>query len=142
MPNSVVQQIKKARQRYAMADAVVRSCEGFRADYLPTMSTCEAFTLLLVLRTMIDQHMQDRPVKLGTLAEALDISRSTLQRKLAHLKRIGAVEQTGTHYFVVPLFMNSPRMMVGYERRKIMWGEALSTITQLDLRYSHPERVA
>jgi IclR helix-turn-helix domain len=142
MRNSVIDQIKKARQRYVMADTVVRSCEGFRADYLPTLSTWEAFGLLLILRTMIDQHMQDREIRLATLAQALDIPRSTLQRKLSHLKRIGAVEQSGGHYFVVPLFMNGPRMMVGYERRKIMWGEALSTITQLDLRYSHPETVA
>jgi biotin operon repressor len=116
----ILEEIKAGRQRYKMADTVVRLCEGFRADYMPSMKTWEAFVLLLILRKMLDQHVHGQPANASTLARSLGMPRTTVQRRLAQLKQIGAIKQHGSRFAVLSSYMNAPQMLLGFEHRRDM----------------------
>ena len=118
MTKSIISSIAMGRERYVMAETVVRLCEGFRADYTPHLLLWDAFTLLVILRKMVDNSINRRISNATNLARALSMPRTTVHRRLAQLKEMGAVEQHGAQYTVVPAFMNHPKMIEGFERRR------------------------
>ena len=130
MPRSLINSIIMGQSRYLMAETVVSLCDGFRTDYLPDLKVWDAFPLLVILRKMIENAMKRRSSNSTSLARALGMPRTTVQRRLTTLKRIGAVEQHGARYVVVPTFMNHPRMVEGFKRRRDYIGTAHQKMTK------------
>lgn len=93
------------------------------------MKTWEAFALLLILRKMLDQHVNARPSSASTLSRAVGMPRTTVQRKLMLLKQMGAVEQHGSRFAVVPEFMNVSQRVEGFKHRRELWHRADKKIT-------------
>jgi len=117
-PQSIIDEIELGRERYAMAETVVKLMEGMRKDYLPNVKMWDAFTILLIARRMLQVHMRGQKASAAGISRAIGVSRTTVQRKLAQLKKMGAVEQQGARYSIVPAFMNSPHMVGGFRRRR------------------------
>ena len=117
MSKSIIDSLELGRQRYVMAETVIQMVEGFRRDYMPNVRTWDAFALLLLLRKMLDQHMAGRAASASALSRSVGMPRTTVQRKLAQLKKIGAIEQHGSRFMVSPTYMNSPKMLQGFRRR-------------------------
>jgi len=133
MPKSgILDEIKLGRKRYTMAETVVRLTEGFRTDYMPHVRTWDAFTLLLILRKMIEQQMSRRPSSACTLSRTLHMPRTTVSRKLAQLKQMGAIEQHGSRFEVLATYMNSPQMVMGFKRRRDMMQSATKKMADSD----------
>jgi biotin operon repressor len=130
MPKSLINSIEMGQVRYLMADTVVRVCEGFTSDYLPDFKVWDAFPFLVILRKMIENAVNRRSSNATSLARALGMSRTTVQRRLTQLKRIGAVEQHGARYVVIPSFMNHPKMIAGYKSRRDQIGSAHRKMTE------------
>jgi hypothetical protein len=81
MPKTgILDEIKLGRKRYAIAQTVVRLIEGFRADYMPRVKPRDTFTLLFILRKMLDPQMSARPSSASTLSRALGMPRTTVSR--------------------------------------------------------------
>ena len=119
MPKSIFNEIELAHDRYTMADTVVGLCEGFRHDYFPEASILDAFVLLLVLRRMVDRHRHGRLANATCISQATGIPRTTVQRRLAQLERLGAItQQRSSQFMVVPEFMNTPDKLIGFVKRR------------------------
>jgi hypothetical protein len=124
MPKKIIDAIKFGRERYVLADTVVRLTEEFRADYIPHAKTWDAFTLLLILRRMLDVHQQGRESSAVAIARAISMPRTTVNRKLPQLKKLGAIEQQGARFTVLPEFMNAPHLVEGFKHRREVWHRA------------------
>jgi hypothetical protein len=123
-PKQIIDAIKFGRERYVLADTVVRLTKEFRTDYVPGAKTWEAFQLLLILHRMIEVDQRGRESSALAVSRAIGMPRTTVQRRLEQLKQMGAVEQRGPRFTVVPTFMNAKHMLEGFERRRDMWGRA------------------
>jgi len=130
MPKSLINSIEMGQVRYLMADTVVSVCESITSDYLPDFKVWDAFPLLVIVRKMIENSVKRRSSNSTSLARALGMPRSTVQRRLTQLKRIGAVEQRGARYTVVAAFMNHPKMIQGFKRRRDLIGDAHQKMTK------------
>jgi hypothetical protein len=132
MPKSIIGAIKFGYQRYVLADTVVRLTEEFRADYVPRAKTWEAFALLLILRRMLDVHLRGRKSSAVQISRTIGMPRTTVYRKLAQLKKMGAIKQEGARFTVVPEFMNASHMLTGFKRRRDMWHGADKKMSAMD----------
>jgi DNA-binding transcriptional ArsR family regulator len=124
LPEQIIHAIKFGRERFVLADTVVRLTNQFRDDYFPGAKTWEGFTMLLILRRMAEVHQRRRPSSPSELSRAIGMPRTTVQRRLAQLKQIGAVEKRGPLFTLVPEFMNAEHMIDGFKRRRDMWHRA------------------
>jgi hypothetical protein len=131
-PKSIIDAIKMGHERYVLADTVVRLTEEFRADYAPSAKTWEAFALLLILRRMLDVHQRGRESSAVVIARAIGMPRTTVYRKLAQLKKMGAVAQNGSHFSVLPEFMNASHMIEGFKHRRQVWHRAYKKMSATD----------
>jgi hypothetical protein len=122
MPKSVMSEIRLWKQRHAMAATIIRLMEGFRDDYLPGMKTWDAFAPLLILRKMGEMHDAGRAASAGALSRSTGLPRTTVQRKLAQLKKMGAIEQHGSRFLMSPPYLNKPIILHGFRRRREMVG--------------------
>jgi hypothetical protein len=132
MPKSIIHAIQWGRERFVLADTVVQLTEGFRADYVPKLSTWEAFAMLLILRRMLDVHQRGRLSSPSGISRAIGMPRTTVYRRLELLKTIGAIEQRGSRFAVLPEFMNAPHKLAGFKRRRDMWHSADKKMSATD----------
>jgi DNA-binding IclR family transcriptional regulator len=44
--------------------------------------------------------------------------RTTVQRKLSRLKKMGVIERRGSHYLLSAKYMNAPHILKGFRRRR------------------------
>jgi hypothetical protein len=123
-PKGIIDAIKMGHERYVLADTVVRLVEEFREDYIPGAKAWEAFELLLILRRMLDVHQRDKESSALGLSRAIGMPRTTVQRRLESLKKMGAIEQDGARFTVLPEFMNASHMIEGFKRRRDIWHRA------------------
>jgi hypothetical protein len=123
-PRGIIDAIKLGHERYVLADTVVRLTEEFRDDYVPGAKTWEAFAMLLILRRMLDVHQRGRKSSALGLSRAIGMPRTTVQRRLENLKKMGAIEQDGARFTVLPEFMNASHMVEGFKRRRVIWHRA------------------
>jgi DNA-binding IclR family transcriptional regulator len=119
-------------ERFVMADTVVRLCEEFRADYVPSAKTWEAFELLLLLHTMMLVHQRGRKSSALGLSRNIGMPRTTVLRRLEKLKEMGAVEQDRARFTVLPEFMNVSHRIEGFKRRRDMWQRAAKKMSATD----------
>jgi DNA-binding IclR family transcriptional regulator len=54
----------------------------------------------------------------------IGMPRTTVNRKLAQLKKLRATEQQGARFTVLPEFMNARHLVVGFKRRREVWHRA------------------
>jgi hypothetical protein len=132
-PKGILDAIKFGHERYVLADTVVRLVEEFRDDYIPGSKTWEAFELLLILRRMLDVHQRNKGSSALGLSRAIDMPRTTVQRRLESLKKMGAIEQDGARFAVLPEFMNASHMVEGFKRRREMWNRAAKKMSATDI---------
>jgi hypothetical protein len=128
-PKKIIDAIKFGRERYVLADTVVRLVEEFREDYLPNAKTWEAFELLLILRRMIEVHQRGRESSALGLSRTIGMPRTTVHRRLERLKTMGAIKQDGARFTVLPEFMNASHMVEGFKRRREMWHRAAKKLS-------------
>jgi biotin operon repressor len=122
MPKSVTREIRLWKQRHAMAATIIRLMEGFRDDYLPGLRTWDAFAPLLILRKMGEMHDAGHAASASALSRSTGMPRTTVQRKLAQLKKIGAIDQHGSLFLMLPPYLNKPAILQGFRRRRDMVG--------------------
>jgi len=134
MPKSLINSIIMGQSRYLMAETVVSLCDGFRADNMPGLKVWDAFPLLVILCKMVDNSVHRRSSNATSLARTLGMPRTTVQRRLTQLKQIGAVQQHGARYQVVATFMNQPKRVEGFKRRREHFGTAHHKMTELGIR--------
>jgi hypothetical protein len=132
MPKEIIDAIKFGHERYVLADTVVRLTQEFRDDYVPDAKMWEAFELLLILRRMIEAHQRGRKSSALGLSRAIAMPRTTVNRRLERLKTMGAVEQDGARFTVLPEFMNASHMIEGFKHRRDMWHRAAKKMSATD----------
>jgi hypothetical protein len=123
MPKSIVHildEMELGRQRYTLADTLIKLIESIRTDCMPSVKTWEAFSFLLILRRMIDDHLAEHTSSVSALSRTLGIPRATLIRRLKRLQKMGAISKQGSRYRVIPEYMNSPQMIEGFKIRREM----------------------
>ena len=131
MPKSLINSVKMGRQRYVMAETIVSVCEGFGAEAMPGLKVWDVFPLIVILRKMADNSLHRRSSNATSLARTLGMPRTTVQRRLTQLKRMGAVEQHGVRYTVVATFLNHPKQVEGFKRRRDQIGVAHRKMSEL-----------
>jgi hypothetical protein len=119
MPSSILASVIDERRRHAVADLHDRLVETIRDDYFPDTSTCCAFELALIGTKMWDMVDAGHMASASALSRATGIPRTTVQRRLAYLKRLGAVEQHASKYTVSPTYMNRSTLLDGHARRML-----------------------
>ena len=132
MRKSVTSEIRLWKQRHAMAATIIRLMEGFRDDYLPGLRTWDAFAPLLILRKMGEMHDAGHAASTSALSRSTGMPRTTIRRKLAQLKKMGAIEQHGSRFLLLPLYLNKPIMLQGFRRRREMVGFLPKKLAETD----------
>jgi len=100
-----------------MADLGIRLMEGIRNDYMPSVKLWDALGMMLILHKMYELHTIGREASASALSRGIGMPRTTLQRKLAQLKKIGVIEQRGQRYLMSPEHLNHPMILHGFRRR-------------------------
>jgi hypothetical protein len=126
---SIVNAITLAPSRFTMIETVIWMIESIRHDFAPDLKTWECFEHLLIIRRMWAVHRHGGLSSAAGIAQLIGMPRSTVQRRLRYLEKIGAVDRRGTRYAIVPDFINSPHGVEGlgvkgFRRRVKRWGEA------------------
>jgi DNA-binding transcriptional ArsR family regulator len=128
----IIDELVLGRQRYAMGETVVALMEGFRRDYMPKVEICEAFVMLLILRKMLEVHIRGQNASASAISRAVNMSRTTVRRKLGLLEELGAVEKIGSRFRVLPTYMNSPHMVRGFRKRRDIMRQAPKRMAETD----------
>jgi len=136
MPKSIARAMRLGMERHAMAETCIRLIEAIRDDYMPGVRTWDALALLIILRKMFDLHTTGRTASASALSRAVGMPRTTMLRKLAQLKKIGAVEQHGLRYAMSPTYLNSPTMLWGFGRRAALVRRTAKKLSNLDISVS------
>jgi hypothetical protein len=119
MSRSSLTSVIDEKHRHAVADLLVRLMETVRDDWFPDIDTSRAFELTLIGVKMWDMLDAGRMPSASALSRSTGIPRTTVQRRLTYLKRIGAVERHGSKYAIVPAYMNRPVILDGAMRRQL-----------------------
>jgi biotin operon repressor len=130
MPKSTINAIFLGKQRHAMADLGIRLMDGFRHDYMPTVKLWDALGMMLILHRMYELHRIGREASASALSRAIGMPRTTVQRKLAQLKKIGVIEQRGQRYLMAPEHLNHPMILHGFKRRVALVTSAQKRMVQ------------
>jgi len=81
--------------------SIARQCVGLafivQHGYspLPGARTCDAFEMMVILNAMFEVHTAGRFATASALARSTGISRSTVQRRMGELTKLGAIERNG-----------------------------------------------
>jgi hypothetical protein len=118
VPKSVISKLHSYKQRHALTESIIRLVESLRDSYLPGIRTWDAFALLLILHRIDDMHAVGRAASASALAWSTGMPRTTVKRKLARLKKMGAVEQRGSRFFISPAHLNAPDGLQGFARQR------------------------
>ena len=100
-----------------MAGLGIRLLEGIRNDYMPSVKLWDALGMILILHKMYELHTTGRDASSSALSRGTGMPRTTVQRRLAQLKKIGVIEQRGQRYLMSPEHLNHPLIMHGFRRR-------------------------
>jgi DNA-binding IclR family transcriptional regulator len=107
-----------------MATLGIKLIEGFRDDYMPREKLWDAFALLLILNKMYELHQHGREASAAAIGRSIGMPRQTVRTKLAHLKKLGFIEQIGHHYLMNPDHLNHPLMLAGFRHRLLTLRQA------------------
>jgi hypothetical protein len=117
MPHSVIRQLLLGKQRQALGEIVIRLLESARDDYFPGEGLVDFLLFVLILVKMYDINELGRLATASALSRSVGLPRTTMQRKLARLKRMGAIQQRGSRFMLSPSYLNNPQMLLGFKRR-------------------------
>jgi hypothetical protein len=101
-------------QRRAMTENCITIVESVRDDFFPGIPSWEAFMLIVILFKLFTINEAGRAADASELARAAGISRTTMHRKLAYLKRKGFIERLGSQFVLSPEQVNQPHMLRGF----------------------------
>jgi DNA-binding HxlR family transcriptional regulator len=104
-------------QRRAMTENCISIVESMRDDFFPGLPSWEAFMLIVILFKLFTINGDGRAADASELARATGISRTTMHRKLAYLKRKGFIERLGSRFVLSPEQVNQPHMLRGFWSR-------------------------
>jgi biotin operon repressor len=117
MPKSTISAIFLGKQRHALADLSIRLMAGFRHDYMPGVKLWDAFGMMLIMHKMYELHTAGHEASASALSRGIGMPRTTVQRKLAQLKKIGVIQQRGQRYLMSAEHLNHPMILHGFRRR-------------------------
>jgi biotin operon repressor len=129
---TIIDALQLGRQRYALTEAIVRLTESYRDDYLPGTSTWDTFALILICQKMLAMHAVGREASASALARSIGMPRTTVLRKLAQLKKVGAIEQHGPRYLMATSYLNRPIALQGFKRRAAILRKTAKKLSNLD----------
>jgi biotin operon repressor len=133
---TIIDATQLGQQRYALVEAIVRLTESYRDDYLPGSTTWDAFALVLICQKMLAMHAVGREASASSLARSSGMPRTTVLRRLAQLKKIGAVEQHGRRYLMSSAYLNRPVALQGFKRRLAILRKTAEELSNLDISSS------
>jgi predicted transcriptional regulator len=116
-PKVMLERIERWHERTAMADLCIRLVQSIGRDYFPGARTCDAFEMLVILNAMFEMHTAGRFATASALARSTGISRSTVQRRIGKLTKLGAIERNGTRFLLSVSYLNKPGILEGFKRR-------------------------
>ena len=114
IPKSVANAVLLMPQRRAMTENCITIVESVRDDFFPGIPSWEAFMLIVILFKLFTINEAGRAADVSELARAAGISRTTMHRKLAYLKRKGFIERLGSRFVLSPEQVNQPHMLRGF----------------------------
>ena len=114
IPKSVANAVLLMSQRRAMTENCITIVESVRDDFFPGIPSWEAFMLIVILYKLFTINEAGRATDASELARAAGISRTTMHRKLAYLKRKGFIERLGSQFVLSPEQVNQPHMLRGF----------------------------
>jgi hypothetical protein len=115
---TIIDDIALGPQRQALGDAVIQLIESVRDDMFPYMPTWEFFQHVVIMRQMCEMHERNRKASAHALTRATAIPPSMMRQRLRELLDLGAVEQRGAGYALVPAFFNSESMLRRFKLRR------------------------
>lgn len=114
IPKSVASAVQLAPQRSVMAENCIGIVESARDDFFPGIPSWEAFILIVIFFKLFNINEAGRAASASELMRATGISRTTMHRKLAYLKRKGVIERLGPRFVLSPEQVNQPHMLRGF----------------------------
>jgi DNA-binding IclR family transcriptional regulator len=72
--------------------------------------------LLIIVKTILNRQVKHRRTSLSALAKAIEISRTTLYRRLVRLTEMGVVEHHGHEFVLAPGLICTPDAIRSVER--------------------------
>jgi len=97
-----------------MAEHIIGFVESARDDFFPGIPSWEAFMLFIIIHRLFSINETGHAANVSELTRATGIPRTTMQRKLAFLKRKGFIEQLGSRFVVSPEQVNKPHALRGF----------------------------
>lgn len=116
-PKVMLERIDRWYERSAMADLCIRLVQSIGRDYFPGARTCDAFEMIVILHAMFELHTAGRFATANAIARYTGISRSTVQRRIGKLTKLGAIQRNGTRFFLSVSYLNKPGILEGFKRR-------------------------
>lgn len=129
---TIIDTLQLGCQRYTLMEAIVTLTESYRSDYLPGSSTWDVFGLVLICQRMLAMHAVGRAASASALARSTGIPRTTMLRKLAKLKKIGAIEQRDPRYLISTAYLNRSKALQGFKRRVAILRKTAKKLSNLD----------
>jgi hypothetical protein len=113
----MLERIDRWYERSAMADLCIRLVQSIGRDYFPGARTCDAFEMMVILHAMFEFHTAGRFATTSTIARYTGISRSTVQRRIGKLTKLGAIQRNGTRFLLSVSYLNKPGILEGFKER-------------------------
>jgi hypothetical protein len=118
-PKSLLEQLTFGkRARRVVADLIIELVETCRDDFMPGTPLYEFFMHVLIVGKMLTLHDRGREASASDLSRLTGIPRTTVQRKLQTMLKIGAIERCGHRWVITPSFFNTPLVIRGFKRRQ------------------------
>jgi hypothetical protein len=120
-PKSLLEQLTFGKcARRVVADLITELVEASRNDFMPGMPLSEFFMYVLIVGKMMTLHERGREASASDLSRLTGIPRTTVQRKLRELLKVGAIERCGHRWIIVPSVFNTPLVIKGFKRRQVI----------------------
>ena len=128
-PKSLLEQLTFGkRARRVVADLIIELVETCRDDVMPGTPLCEFFMYVLIGGKILMLHERGREASASDLSRLTGIPRTTVQRKLRTMLKLGAIERCGRRWIIVPSFFNTPLVIKGFRRRQVIVSHAREKI--------------
>ena len=86
------------------------------AFFPPNTTMGDCCELLIIVKTIVNRQVRERSTTLSALAKSIQISRTTLYRRLSRLLELGVVKQRGVMYVLPSESLNTPSAIDHVER--------------------------
>jgi hypothetical protein len=133
MAREELEKIKYASQRRVICRMVIDILRTIHSGYAPKSEPFGSrLEGLLICLCIAIGDLDGRPFSCSKIAHYMQMPRTTVLRKLERLRKLGAIQRRGHHYYIRRETLNSPLGLRSYQTNRRLLSKAMSELSVLD----------